>query len=808
MKISYNWLKKYINIDLDPEKLSVILTDIGLEVEGLEKWESIKGGLKGVVIGKVLTCEKHPNADKLNKTTIDIGNDQILPVVCGAPNIAAGQNVPVATVGTIIYSGDESFEIKKSKIRGEVSQGMVCSEVELNIGTNGDGILVLPNSIKPGTPADEYFDIENDHIFEIGLTPNRIDAASHYGVARDIAAYLKQKDNIDTTLPAFDNYNESNDECIVEVSVNDKDACPRYSGITIKKIKVAPSPDWLQNRLKSIGLNPINNVVDITNFVLHETGHPLHAFDLEKITDNKLNVRFANAKEKFITLDDVDRELREEDLVIANSQEPMCIAGVMGGSKSGVSNETTSIFIECAYFNPVVVRKAAKAHAINSDSSFRFERGVDPNDSLFVIKRAASLICKIANGEVSSKIVDLYPTKIDPWTVRLTYKNVDRLIGKELGKDTIKNIIAGLSMDISAETEDYLDLLIPTYRVDVTREADIIEDILRIYGYNNIEIPLKLNSTVTYEKKNHPHKIQNLVSDLLSSKGFNEMMANSLTKKSYYEANGDFNADKCVEIINPLSQDLNVMRQTLTFSGLETISVNTKFKNADLKLYEFGNVYELEESEGQRKYKEYRRLNLYLTGNNHNSHWSLGKSTTNFYQLKSYVNGILTRLGFDLTKLTIETFSNKTFAEGIKLGKYVTYGIVSKKLLKSFDVKADVYMAEFNWDAILKDINKNKVLYSPVAKFPSVERDLALVLDNNVQFEQIKTLALKVEKKLIKNVDLFDVYTGDQVPEGKKSYAVRFTMLDETKTLTDKQIDKAMSKIIYQLKNVINAELR
>ncbi|MCG8412194.1 MAG: phenylalanine--tRNA ligase subunit beta [Bacteroidales bacterium] len=814
MKISYNWLKNYINTDLSIDEISKVLTDTGLEVEGIEKFESVKGGLEGLVIGEVTSCAKHPNADKLSVTTVNIGADTELPIVCGAPNVAKGQKVVVATVGTILYSGDESFKIKKAKMRGEPSEGMICAEDEIGLGKSHDGIMVLDNSVQVGTPAKEYFNIETDTVFEIGLTPNRIDGASHIGTARDLAAYLSQKTKTELIKPSVDDFKVENTNYTIEIEVENTEACPRYSGVTVSNVKIAPSPQWLQNRLKAIGLNPINNIVDISNYVLHETGQPLHFFDADKIDGKKVIIKTLPEATSFTTLDDQERKLSKNDLMICNANEGMCIAGVFGGTKSGVTENTTNVFIESAHFNPVWVRKTAKRYDLHTDSSFRFERGSDPNNTIYALKRAALLIKEIAGGEISSEITDIYPSPIADYKVDLSYRNLKRLIGKEIEKEKVKNILESLDIKVINETDDNLSLEVPTYRVDVQREVDVIEEILRIYGYNNIEISEHVNSSLSYSVKPDKEKIQNTISDILSANGFNEIMCNSLTKGDYY-TEGTYKADNSVKILNPLSNDLNVMRQTLLFGGLESIAYNRNRRNTDLKLYEFGNCYYYNESDHEnplKKYSEQQNLALFITGNKSQESWLVKQEPTSFFVLKAQIENILDRLGFDLKQVTTEDISSDIFAEGLSCSynkkELVRFGIVSRKLLKNFDIDAPVYFAEFTWDSVLKLTAKNEVIYTEISKYPEVRRDLALLIDKKVRFAQIKELAYRSEKKLLKDVSLFDVFEGEKLGADKKSYAISFILQDENKTLTDKQIDKIVNNFIRVFERELGAQIR
>ena len=807
MNISLNWLKQYINLDLEVNKISEYLTDIGLEVEGMSEVESIKGGLKGIVIGEVLTCNKHPNADRLNITKVDIGNQDILDIVCGAPNVKAGQKVPVATVGAVLYDGEESFTIKKSKIRGEVSEGMICGEDELGLGDTTDGIMVLDDNVKVGTLASEYFKVENDIVFEIGLTPNRSDAMGHFGVARDLKTVLNYNgSNLELCLPDIKEFKKDNDDLKISVDIEDSELCPRYSGVTISGVKIGPSPEWLQNRLKSIGLSPINNIVDITNFVLHETGQPLHAFDAEKVLGNKVIVKTLKEKTKFTTLDEVERELSSEDLMICNNSEAMCIAGVFGGLDSGVSDSTTNIFLESAYFNPVSIRKTAKRHTLSTDSSFRFERGCDPNMTIYALKRAAILIKEIAGGEISSEIVDVYPNKIEHFEVELTYSKLDNLIGEKIERESVKSILKDLEIELEKETENGLSLKVPLFRTDVQREVDVIEEILRIYGFNTVKIPTKLNTSISYSDEVNPETLRNTISDLLSSNGFSEIMNNSLTKESYTKLIPELEVEQNVKILNPLSQDLNVMRQSMLFSGLENISYNINRKNHDLKLYEFGKTYHKVEEENQER----QHLMLLLTGKVNSETWNENNNKTDFFVLKEKVEHILFRLG--ITKIKSERISGYGFSTGLiykhKRNTIVCFGKVDNKITKSFSIKQDVFYADFNWDIVLDLIQNTKIKYSEVSKFPSVKRDLSLLIDNKVSFKELLAIAKDTEKNILKSVSLFDVYEGDKLPEGKKSYALSFILEDKTKTLTDKYIDKVMSKLISSYENKVGAEVR
>ena len=822
MKISYNWLKQYLDFNLSPEELSEVLTDSGLEVEGLEKWQSVKGGLLGIVIGEVKTCERHPNADRLTVTTVDVGEEELLPIVCGAPNVEAGQKVVVAKVGAQLYTEEDSFEIKKAKLRGEPSEGMICAEDELGLGTSHEGIMVLNHDAKTGTPASEYFGIEEDYIFEIGLTPNRTDAMSHIGVARDIKAVLDNKDFLSNKssgrkllIPSVENFNTENNSRNIEVIVENFEACPRYAGVTISGIEVKESPTWLKNRLNAIGLRPINNIVDISNYVLHETGQPLHAFDAEEIAGDKVIVKKLSEGSKFITLDEIERELTGNDLMICNISKGMCIGGVFGGVKSGVTENTTNIFLESAWFDSVHIRKTSKYHDLQTDASFRFERGVDPEMTLYALKRAALLIKELAGGKVSSEIKDVYPKPFEKIRIEVSWKNINRLIGKSIGKDVIKNILLSLEFEIKNENENGLELIVPSYRIDVTREADVIEEILRIYEYNNIEIPTRQISAISHSIKPDPEKIQNIVSDLLSSMGFNEIMNNSLTKSAYYEKNDDFGSKTAVGILNPLSRDLNVMRQTLLYGGLETVLYNLNRKNFDQMLFEFGKVYSIaqpNETDVTGKYSEINRLGLFVTGRKEKESWYTDDKQADYNFLKAISTNILKRIGVDILDLDYAEAKKDYFSTGMVYsseGKILfEIGSITNNLLKTFDIKQNIYYADFNWDLILGLIKKNKIRHKEIAKFPEVRRDLALLIDSNIQFAEIEKLAYQSERKLLKQVNLFDIYEGDKIEQGKKSYAVSFILLDNEKTLTDKVIDKVMNKMMKVFKDKLNAIIR
>lgn len=808
MKISYNWLKQFIKTDWTPEQTSELLTDLGLEVEGVENYQSVKGGLEGIVVGEVLTCEKHPNADKLKVTTVNIGSEEPLQIVCGAPNVAAGQKVPVATIGTTLYTPEgEAWTIKKGKIRGEASHGMICAEDELGLGKSHDGIMVLDADLEPGIPAAEIFDIENDHVFEIGLTPNRADAMSHMGTARDLRAGLVQKEiNLELITPSVSAFRVDNRTLKMDVDVKNKDLAPRYCGVTISGLRVKESPAWLKHRLKAIGIEPKNNVVDATNYVLHDLGQPLHAFDATKIIGNKIEVKTLKSGTKFTTLDGVERELHEDDLMICNAEKPMCIAGVFGGIDSGVTENTTSIFLESAYFNPVSIRKTAKRHGLNTDASFRFERGIDPNITEYALKRATLLIQELAGGEVTSDIVDFYPKKIKDFEVRLSFENAKKLIGEEIPKETIKRILTSLEIKVNNVTETGLGLTVPAYRNDVEREADIIEEILRVYGYNNINITEKLNASISATSRFEDYKIQNVVGNQLVSQGFFEIMANSLTTPNYVALSDQLKEEHNISMLNPLSNDLSVMRQSLLFSGLEAVSFNINRKRADLKLFEFGKTYHGYND----KREEYKHLSLFVTGNQNAENWNGTSKKSDFFLMKGLIVAILERLG--ISRFKEAPIANDLFSEGLTLGlgknKLVDFGLVKKSVLKHFDISQEVIYADFNWDTVLDLVKHNKIKFTEIPKYPEVRRDFALLLDENVTFESIYTIAKQSEKQLLKAVNLFDVYQGKNLPKGKKSYAVSFTLQDDNKTLTDKQIDKIMNKLQTNFEKQLGAELR
>ncbi len=806
MRISYNWLKQFIKIDLKSEDTAAILTDLGLEVEVVEKYQSVRGGLEGVVVGHVLTCEKHPDADRLKITTVDLGDGAPVQIVCGAANVVAGQKVPVATIGTKLFDKDgNEFEIKKGKIRGQESHGMICAEDELGLGTSHDGIMILDEKLKPGTPCAKVFNIENDEVFEIGLTPNRADAMSHMGVARDLRASLLQKNsNIELITPSVSTFRIDKRTLKIDVDVKDSKLAPRYCGVTISGVTVKESPEWLKNRLKAIGLTPKNNIVDVTNYILHDLGQPLHAFDAAKIS-GKITVKTVASGTKFTTLDDVERTLHEEDLMICDEKGPLCLAGVFGGKSSGVTETTNAIFLESAYFNPVSIRKSAKRHGLNTDSSFRFERGIDPNITEFALKRAALLIKEVAGGEVTSDIIDVYPKKIEDFPVFLHFEKANKLIGQELPKETIKKILASLDIKVTTVSDAGLGLIIPSYRVDVQREIDVIEEILRVYGYNNINFTKKLNATVANSARTEDYKVQNIVAAQLNGLGFHEMMANSLTTPDYVGLSDMLKEEYNVMMLNPLSNDLSAMRQSLLFSGLEAVSYNINRRNGDLKLFEFGKTYHKLPS----GYDEPKHLTLFVSGNRNAESWTNAQKPSDFFLFKGYVSSVLERLG--IHKIQNKPAASDVFAEGIAIASgndtLVEFGTVKKSILKHFDIKQEVFYADFNWNLILKLIG-SKIKFTDIPKYPEVRRDLALLVDEAIAFDAIYNIARQTEKSLLKDVNLFDVYQGKNLPEGKKSYAVSFTLQDSTKTLTDEQIDKIMSKLLKNMENELGASLR
>ena len=820
MNISYNWLKKFIDFDLSPLELADALTSIGLEVGGVEEIQAIKGGLEGLVIGEVLTCEPHPNSDHMHVTNVNLGTGEPVQIVCGAPNVAAGQKVIVATIGTKLYDGDDCFTIKKSKLRGIESCGMICAEDEIGIGTDHSGIIVLPDDAVVGMPAKEYYNIKSDYVLEVDITPNRADACSHYGVARDLYAYLTQR-GIQTSLhkPSVDDFKVDNHDLDINVTIVNSEACPRYAGITIKGVTVKESPEWLQNDLRMIGLRPINNIVDITNYILFAYGHPMHCFDADKIKGNQVIGKCMPEGTPFVTLDGVERKLSSRDLMICNAEEPMCIGGVFGGLESGTTEETKNVFLESAYFHPTWIRKTARRHGLSTDASFRYERGIDPNNTIYILKLAAMMVKELAGGEISSEIKDVSCKDFPPFRVELTYQRVNELIGKNIPVEAVKSIVKSLEMDIVAETAEGLTLDVPQYRVDVQRDCDVIEDILRIYGYNNVEIPTTLKSSLVAETEtDKSNKLQNLVAEQLVGAGFNEIMNNSLTKAAYYDDLTSYPAKNLVRLMNPLSSDLNVMRESLLFGGLETIARNANHKNPDLKLFEFGNCYYYrEEKRNEEKalapYSESYHLALWLTGKDKQGSWIHADEDNNVYMLKAYVENILGRVGLHMRDLTIENLSTDIYASAVVIktqgGKRLAMiGTVTRKLLKQFDIDNAVYFADINWIEVMRSIRSLKVSFKELPKFPAVRRDLALLVEKNVQFAQIEKLVFDADRKLVKSVNLFDVYEGKHLEAGKKSYAISITLQDENQTLNDKVIDKVMQKIIKSLEERAGARLR
>lgn len=820
MNISYNWLKEYVNFDLSPDEVAAALTSIGLETGGVEEVQTIKGGLEGLVIGEVLTCVEHPNSDHLHITTVNLGDGEPTQIVCGAPNVAAGQKVVVATLGTKLYDGDECFTIKKSKIRGVESIGMICAEDEIGIGTSHDGIIVLPADAVPGTLAKDYYNVKSDYVLEVDITPNRADACSHYGVARDLYAYLIQNGKQATLQkPSVDAFAVDNHDLDIKVTVENTEACPRYAGVTVKGVAVKESPEWLQNKLRIIGLRPINNVVDITNYIVHAFGQPLHCFDANKIKGGEVIVKTMPEGTPFVTLDEVERKLSDRDLMICNKEDAMCIAGVFGGLDSGSTEATTDVFIESAYFHPTWVRKTARRHGLNTDASFRFERGIDPNITIYCLKLAALMVKELAGGTISSEIKDVCAAPVADFMVGLTYERVHSLVGKEIPVETIKSIVTSLEMKIMNETAEGLTLAVPPYRVDVQRDCDVIEDILRIYGYNNVEIPATLKSSLTTKgEEDKSNKLQNLVAEQLVGCGFNEILNNSLTRAAYYDGLETYRPENLVMLMNPLSADLNSMRQTLLFGGLESIAHNANRKNADLKFFEFGNCYYFNaEKKNPEKalapYSEEYHLGLWVTGKRVANSWAHADEESSVYELKAYVENIFKRLGLDLRNLVVGNLTNDIYAAALTVHtkggkKLATFGVVSRKHLKAFDIDNEVYYAELSWKELMKATRAVKISYKEISKFPAVKRDLALLLDKNIQFAEIEKIAYETEKKLLKEVSLFDVYEGKNLEAGKKSYAVSFLLQDETQTLNDKTIDKIMSKLVKNLEDKLGAKLR
>ena len=808
MKISYNWLKQFINLDWDAEKASELLTDLGLEVEGINSFSSVLGGLEGIVVGHVVACGPHPNADRLKLTKVAIGNDTTLQIVCGAPNVAEGQKVPVATVGTTLYDTEgKAWQIKKGKIRGEASHGMICAEDELGLGKNHDGIMILDDDLKPGTLLSTVLEVENDAVFEIGLTPNRADAMSHWGVARDLKAGLLQKKiSIELITPSTSSFKIENRTLKIDVDVEDIALAPRYCGVTMSGLKVAESPNWLKNRLNAIGLSPINNIVDCTNYVLHELGQPLHAFDAAKISGNTIKVKTLVSGTKFTTLDDVERVLHQEDLMICDAEKPLCIAGVFGGLDSGVSESTTSIFLESAYFDPISVRKTAKRHGLNTDASFRFERGIDPNSTEYALMHAAVLITQVAGGFITSEVIDKYPKKIEDHQVFLNYEKTTALIGEEIPREKIKQILTSLDIKVNNVTETGIGMTIPAFRNDVTREADVIEEILRVYGYNNIKFTEKLNASISGNEKIEDYQIQNKIGMLLANIGFNEILCNSLTSPKYIDLTNSLKEEYNVSMLNPLSQDLGVLRQSMLFGGLEVLAYNNNRRAGNVKMFEFGKTYHNYPNGKEEK----KHLTLIVSGSKHNDSWTDVTVKSDFFYIKGVVLAILERLGID--NYSEKGLESDLISEGISLVNnnktLVDFGVVSKKVTSQLQIDSETHYADFHWDAVLEEIKTSNQMFQPVSKFPKVKRDFALLLDNKITFEELKRAAFQTEKSLLTDVNLFDVYTGNKLPEGKKSYALSFTIQDQKKTLTDNQVDKIMNKLQKRFENDFEATLR
>lgn len=820
MNISYNWLKEYIDFRLSPEELADALTSIGLEVGTVEEVESIRGGLRGIVIGKVLTCVEHPNSDHLHITTVDLGNGEPTQIVCGAPNVAAGQTVVVATVGTTLYDGDNEFSIKKSKIRGVESFGMICAEDEIGIGTSHDGIIVLNEEVKPGTPAAEYYNLKSDWLIEVDLTPNRVDAASHYGVARDLSAWLAcHAEPSQLRRPSVEAFATDRPDGAVAVEVDDYEACPRYSGVTIRNIKVGESPEWLKNYLSAIGQRPINNIVDITNFILLGMGQPLHCFDVDKIDGGKIVVRKCKQDTPFTTLDGVERKLDERDLMICNADKPMCIAGVFGGLDSGVTESTTSIFLESAYFNPTSIRKTARRHGLSTDASFRYERGTDPNITMYCLKLAALMVKELAGGEICGEPVDIYPKEIKPYPVTLRYDYLNALVGKDIPSEKVDSIVKSLEMEIVNHSDNSIDLLVPTYRVDVQRPCDVVEDVLRIYGYNNVDFSRNLRASLSFKTiTDSSNELRELISNQLTATGFNEILNNSLTAESYYEGLTDEHHAP-VKLLNPLSNDLNVMRMSLLFGGLEVIEHNVNRRDADLMLYEFGKIYSRDlsvESTAENPiapYTETERLGLWLTGNIRSGNWARPEEKASFFDMKAIVANIFARLGINGKEIELKPVKSPFYSNAVEIatrsGKQLgTLGIVAKAMLKRCDVKQEVIYADLDWTALVKLAVKKKVTYAPLPKTHPVKRDLALLLDEAVTMAQVEKIVRDSEKKLLRGVELFDVYQGKNLEPGKKSYAISITLQDDEKTLQDKQIEAVMGKITANLQKQLGASLR
>ena len=837
MNISYNWLKEYVDFNLTPDEVAAALTSIGLEVDGVEEVQTIKGGLEGIVVGEVLTCEMHPNSDHLHVTTVNLGSGDPVQIVCGAPNVAAGQKVVVATLGTKLYDGDDCITIKKGKLRGVESNGMICAEDEIGIGTSHDGIIVLPADAVPGTPAAEYYHIESEYVIEVDITPNHADACSHYGVARDLYAYLVQN-GYKTSLhrPSDEAFAVESRDLTIPVEIVDTEACPRYAGVSIQGVTIKESPEWLQKKLNLIGLRPINNIVDITNYILHAYGQPLHCFDADKIKGGKIVVKTMPEGTPFVTLDGVEHKLSDRDLMICNAEEPMCLAGVFGGLDSGTVETTTNVFIESAYFHPTWIRKSARRHGLQTDSSFRFERGIDPNGTLYALKQAALLVKELAGGTIAMTVTDSHPQPFEPFEVDLKYDYVDALVGKHIPAETIKSIVTSLEMTITADDADGIKLQVPPYRVDVKRPCDVVEDILRIYGYNNVEIPTTLKSSLSIKSAiDQSQKLQNIVGEQLVGCGFNEILNNSLTKAAYYDGLESYKSDNLVRLLNPLSADLNVMRQTLLFGGLESIRRNANRKNADLRFFEYGNCYYFHGEnrreaapavgtcvEGIQKpdtkailspYSEDAHLALWLTGKRIQNSWAHPDLASSVYELKGYVENIFTRVGLQRSALVVGNLKDDVYSAALTFhtrgGKLIaTVGIVSKKITHAFDIDGEVYYADINWTTLMKAVRSTTVTYSDLSRFPAVRRDLALLLDKSVPFADVERVAFETERKLLKDVTLFDVYEGKNLEPGKKSYAVSFILQDEAQTLSDKVIEKTMSRLVAAYEQKLGAKLR
>ena len=820
MNISYKWLKEYVDFDLTPQEVCDALTSGGLEVDALEEVQTIKGGLKGLYVGKVLTCEMHPNSDHLHVTTVDLGRETPSQIVCGAPNVAAGQKVIVADIGCVLYDGDNEFTIKKSKLRGVDSYGMICAEDEIGVGNSHDGIIVLPEDAPIGMPAAEYYHLESDWLIEVDITANRADALSHWGVARDLYAWLLQN-GYKTSLhrPDCSDFVVDNEDLPIEVTIDNYEACKRYACVSITGCDVKESPEWLQNKLRTIGLRPINNIVDITNYVMMAYGQPLHCFDADMIDGKHIIVKTLNDGTPFVTLDGEEHKLSDKDLAICNVNDAMCIAGVFGGKGSGTYDTTSNVVLESAYFHPTWIRKSARRHGLSTDASFRFERGIDPNGIIYALKQAAILCKQLAGGKISMNIKDVYPNPIEDFKVSLKYDYVNSLIGKEIPASTVKSIVTSLEMKIDSENEEGLELSVPPYRVDVQRPCDVVEDILRIYGYNNVEIPTQLKSSLVIKGfEDKKHKLENLVGEQLVGEGYNEILNNSLTKGSYYDNLNNYHEDNLVKIMNPLSSDLNVMRETLLFGGLETVAYNANRKNPDLRLFEFGNVYiynpeNKNEDNPMQAYKEEKHLALWVSGKRVSGCWAHPDEDSSFFEIKAAVINIFRRIGLSLASVDMSDGNNNIFKKSITIknkgGKLLAeMGVLSNTLLKKTGITSPVYYADINWTAVMKQVRKNSVSFKEISKYPAVSRDLALLLDKQVEFAQIEAIAYKTERKYLKSVELFDVYEGKNLPEGKKSYAVNFILQDEQKTLTDKQIEAIMNKLIANIKKELNAELR